>query len=209
MRLYELFDSSDVDTSAGAALFKAETTFSDGSELDLTCRKTHGVWNIDFTVDGNVGLTASGIQFEVFGAVMGALRQFMDHYKPDMITFSSEGDSRTSLYGKFVSKYCKGMTELKSVHASKTEFFLYREEPKVEVLNLDNRTRYQFPLFDELLAVNLDKEGVIVYVSPFMYSYLEYGDVKTKTLLHRLLGQIKANAVPGGSEYDELASYIG
>lgn len=161
MKLFELFNSGEYDVTAnGTGLFVAETTLSDGSVFELECRVSRGVWEILFTVDGSASVTSSGIEIEVFSVAIRALREFVAQRNPNMMTFSSAGSSRTSLYEKFISRFCRGYNRISYVGNGATNFFLYKGDIPVTTMNLDTAVAFQFPLFDFYCSVTIEGDKV-------------------------------------------------
>lgn len=205
MRLYELFDSGDLDYYEAAALFTAETKFSNGKELDLTARKMRGVWVVDFSVGGSTTITDAGNEFEVFGAVMTAMTHMADYYKPHMMYFSSKGSSRTSLYRRLVKRIGSGMQLLTMDYAGDTNFFLYRQLPdiKTHMMRIDNRARYSFPMFDKSLIVNVSDTGGIEFDSALV-AFLKTGNSEVveylKSIIRPVLPESISQVVAADSE---------
>lgn len=160
MLLYELFDSQDIDYVTNPARFTAEAVFSNDTVLELDARKVRGVWHVNFEVDGAVDKTGAGIEFEVFGAVVKAMKKMVEYYRPDMMYFSSKGESRTSLYRKLA----KRLGDLKVFEfelSGSTEFFLCRELPDIgkSEVQYEVAKGYSFPFLDVLPTIYIKNNG--------------------------------------------------
>jgi hypothetical protein len=53
----------------------------------------------------STGILKLGNAGQVFGAMMAAIRDFVEEYHPRQILFSATGESRVSLYKKIISRY--------------------------------------------------------------------------------------------------------
>lgn len=157
MLLRELFNSgSFIVTDNSSSMFAVEADLSNGSTLNLICSKKYGPWNIMFVVDFTAGITNAGNEFEVFGIVMKALKQFMAEKKPKAMYFSSEEQSRTSLYKAFVRKYCTEYKQIESKTQGGALIFLYHEPVELQVRQLiGGGVRYDLPIFDDILSLEV------------------------------------------------------
>lgn len=66
---------------------------------------------IDFSIDEEYEQVRrpKGEQFPIFALVIQAIREYLQNYKPDYVTFSGKGTSRYRLYTAMVLKYAQQM----------------------------------------------------------------------------------------------------
>lgn len=105
-------------------------------------------WEMFFSVDGKVGVTGDGDEYQIFATVLAAIENFIKAKKPEILTFTSENkqglgqgsdetsirkSSRTKLYERMIKRFAKGAgysfsTGIKSHRGRKmTEFILTKE----------------------------------------------------------------------------------
>jgi hypothetical protein len=79
-------------------------------EINFWAFMTNAV-EIDFSVDEEYEQMRrpKGEQFPIFALVMQAIREYIQNYKPDYITFSGKGTSRYKLYTAMILKYAPQM----------------------------------------------------------------------------------------------------
>lgn len=121
MQLQELFNKTHEYkvTDEGDQSFEAQFE-SNGRIIEFQAREVPGrddVWDIAFAELRKHGrnftssheVTGSGDELAVFGTVMKILEEFMQMYKPKIITFTSSKDdrSRTALYKRLVDRFVK------------------------------------------------------------------------------------------------------
>lgn len=193
MRLYELFDKGELDYDYGSAKFTAETTLSDGSVLEVSCRRVRGTWDVQFLVDGGTETTGAGIEIEVFGNVMVALREFMTHYTPDSLSFTAKGNSRVSLYRKFLNRYGSGLKVYEFPRIDSVAFMAVRGELMITSLKHDTGTIYSTMLFDSVPRISV--VGTVVEIPKEVEAM--WANAGSKELVDALFSKIaKEEGVP-------------
>jgi hypothetical protein len=70
-------------------------------------KKIGGSYDLSFTVNGKSDITGEGDAIEIFNGVIGVVSQFLKEYKTAELTFTSDDDSRTTLYKRLSTKVCK------------------------------------------------------------------------------------------------------
>lgn len=169
MLLFELFDSGSYTVITNSdELFVTRKILSDGTEFELECQQYRGVWEIAFSVANSSQATGAGIEIEVFSVAMKSLKQFMEEKSPKMICFSSKGNTRTSLYRKFISRYCSDMKTLNYVTNGATEFFLYRDFIPLETTEMGKFKKFSFPFFDRVIGLEVDSSGTVTCDKAFL-----------------------------------------
>lgn len=185
MRICELFDTASkyTITAQSNKLFAVETTLANGKKYELECVKNAlNVWDIQFTVNMSTEETKDGNELEVFGITMSALKEFIDKYQPDAISLSSKGASRTSLYTKFVSRYCRGMESVQMLISGATEFFIYKGKISVMETETNSGIRYTMPLFSRKIHIDVNYNGDIE-ISAVTAEFLKRGNAKITNLI--------------------------
>ena len=68
-----------------------------------------GAYDVIFSVGGLLWATGKGSQFEVYGKVMQIMREFVQKYNPQLITFSAFENVLIPVYNRLVSKFAAEM----------------------------------------------------------------------------------------------------
>ena len=108
MRIFELFDKTAnwqwVDSSKNLAKFHINDNVY---EVEFYSRGNDEYWT-SFSLgqggDRKTSLTGTGNQYTVLATVYDIIKSGIKHHNPSRIEFTSEGDSRTSVYQKLFSR---------------------------------------------------------------------------------------------------------
>lgn len=117
MRLWELLSPT---VSRVDELMNQPAAFSWKRQSDRSWEATFKIGSLDYWVyldgadgnsvdlvftdgEGREEITGSGNSFQVFATVAAVVRDFLQHRKPDSITFTAKGDSRVKLYQKLAA----------------------------------------------------------------------------------------------------------
>ena len=76
----------------------------DGKEGMVKFYYEGGIWTVDFFIDDRHDITGLGDEFEIFGTVLQAIRQFVNSKHPDLVAFSAREPSRARLYRRLIPR---------------------------------------------------------------------------------------------------------
>lgn len=151
MLLFELFDDIlkweyDNDSYSDVANFTFST--KEGVEysvsLTLHAEEPMEVWDVEFTNhtvdrDDRHQVTGSGNPLQVFATVLDIVTQFASKRKECVFTFSSSGDTRSSLYERLLQRVLKPpmtyTTNDMSGLSSSGRFFVVGTEENIALYN--------------------------------------------------------------------------
>lgn len=158
MQLNELFDTSGTKfeiINQRQTAFAAKTKLENGKTLLIACNgndadgESEMVWDIDFKVNGMYGATDDQNGPEVFGKVVEALRKFVEIYRPEYITMSSDGASRTSLYLRMLKRLLPGWSNRHFEDIGTTYIFM-SETGKYPIIKNEDGGFIHMPIISDI-----------------------------------------------------------